>query len=139
MAETNGKQYNRNTLVAILLLGAIMAVLNQTLLLTATPHIMVEFTLTENSAQWVTTIFMLINGIMIPVSAFLMESFSSRKLYLLSMVIFIFGTLICAISVNFPMLMIGRIIQATGAGIIFPLMMTIFMLIFPVRRLGFRS
>ncbi|HLS22362.1 MAG TPA: MFS transporter [Pseudogracilibacillus sp.] len=65
--------YNRTTLVAILLLGAFMAVLNQTLLLTATPHIMQEFSLTENTAQWVTTIFMLINGIMIPISAFLMD------------------------------------------------------------------
>src|SRR5690625_4844925 len=110
MERTNKKTYNRNTLVAILLLGAFMAVLNQTLLLTATPHIMIEFDLTENIAQWVTTIFMLINGIMIPVSAFLMESFTSRKLYLISMITFILGTLISALSFNFPMLMIGRII-----------------------------
>src|SRR5699024_9277836 len=124
--------YNRNTLVAILLLGAFMAVLNQTLLLTATPHIMNEFHLTENTAQWVTTIFMLINGIMIPISAFLMESITSRRLYLISMLTFIIGTLISAISLNFTMLMVGRIVQAIGAGIIFPLMMTIFMLIFPI-------
>lgn len=131
------EQYNRTTLVAILLGGAFMAVLNQTLLLTATPHIMNEFHLTENSAQWVTTIFMLVNGIMIPISAFLMESFTTRRLYLISMVVFISGTLISAISFNFSMLMIGRIIQAVGAGIIFPLMMTVFMLIFPVKKRGY--
>lgn len=137
MVETKLSTYSRNMLVAILLLGAFMAVLNQTLLLTATPHIMAEFSLTENSAQWVTTIFMLINGIMIPISAFLMESFTSRRLYLISMVTFIIGTLISAIAFNFPLLMVGRIIQAIGAGIIFPLMMTIFMLIFPVQKRGF--
>lgn len=128
---------HRRILVAILLGGAFMAILNQTLLLTVTPHIMREFSLTENTAQWVTTIFMLINGIMIPISAFLMESFSSRRLYLMSMIVFIIGTIICAISINFPMLMVGRIVQAIGAGIIFPLMMTIFMLIFPIERRGF--
>lgn len=137
MEQTNKQSYSRNLLVAILLLGAFMAVLNQTLLLTATPQIMEEFSLTENTAQWITTIFMLINGIMIPISAFLMESFTSRRLYLLSMVIFIIGTIISAISLNFSMLMVGRIVQAIGAGIIFPLMMTIFMLIFPIQRRGF--
>lgn len=137
MTETVKKVKNRNLLVAVLLLGAFMAVFNQTIMLTATPHIMVEFSLTENSAQWVTTIFMLINGIMIPISAFLMETFTSRKLYLFSMVTFIIGTIISAVSLNFPMLMVGRVVQAVGAGIIFPLMMTIFMLVFPLRRRGF--
>lgn len=137
MGQAEKQTYSRNMLVAILLLGAFMAVLNQTLLLTATPHIMAEFDLTENTAQWVTTIFMLINGIMIPISAFLMESFTSRRLYLISMVTFIIGTVISGVSINFTMLMVGRIIQAVGAGIIFPLMMTIFMLIFPIQRRGF--
>lgn len=137
MGQAEKQTYSRNMLVAILLLGAFMAVLNQTLLLTATPHIMAEFDLTENTAQWVTTIFMLINGIMIPISAFLMESFTSRRLYLISMVTFIIGTVISGVSINFTMLMVGRIVQAVGAGIIFPLMMTIFMLIFPIQRRGF--
>lgn len=137
MGQAVKQSFNRNLLVAILLLGAFMAVLNQTLLLTATPHIMKEFHLTENTAQWVTTIFMLINGIMIPISAFLMESFTSRRLYLVSMVTFIVGTMISSVSLNFTMLMVGRIVQAIGAGIIFPLMMTIFMLIFPIERRGF--
>lgn len=53
------------------------------------------------------------------------------------MVTFIVGTIISAISLNFTMLMVGRIVQAVGAGIIFPLMMTIFMLIFPIERRGF--
>src|SRR5690625_2209176 len=137
MGQAKQQTYSRNLLVAILLLGAFMAVLNQTLLLTITPHIMDEFHLTENTAQWVTTIFMLINGIMIPISAFLMESFTSRKLFLLSMVIFLIGTIISAISPNFLMLMAGRIVRALGAGISFRLMMTIMMLIFPVERRGF--
>src|SRR5699024_7262384 len=115
-AKSN-EDYNRLTLVAILLGGSFLAVLNQTLLITATPEIMREFNLTENCGQWVTTIFMLINGIMIPISAFLMETFTTRRLFIVSMATFIFGSIVCAVSLNFPMLMAGRIIQAAGAGI----------------------
>lgn len=123
-------------LVAVLLTGSFLAILNQTLLVTAIPHIMDDLQLTENTAQWVTTIFMLVNGIMIPISAFLMETFTTRRLFLIAMSIFAIGTLICAFSFHFPVLMVGRIIQATGAGIMMPLMMTIFMLIFPIERRG---
>lgn len=123
-------------IVAVLIAGSFLAILNQTLLATAIPHIMVDLNLTENTAQWLTTIFMLVNGIMIPITAFLMETFSTRRLFLTAMSIFALGTLICAVSINFPMLMVGRIIQASGAGITMPLMMTVFILIFPIERRG---
>ncbi len=129
--------YNRITMIAILLSGAFLAILNQTLLITATPHIMIEFDLTESSGQWVTTIFMLVNGIMIPITAFLMETFSTKRLFSTAMGLFVLGTVVCLFAINFPMLMIGRIIQAAGAGIIMPLMMTVLMLIFAVERRGF--
>lgn len=129
--------YNRNVLMAILLTGSFLAILNQTLLVTIIPHIMEEFHLTENTGQWVTTIFMLVNGIMIPITAFLMETFTTRRLFLFSMSLFIVGTIVCFISITFPVLMVGRVIQAAGAGIMMPLMMTILMLIFPPERRGF--
>jgi EmrB/QacA subfamily drug resistance transporter len=133
----DGVKFHRATIVSILLAGSFLAVLNQTLLITATPHIMNEFQLSKGMGQWVTTIFMLVNGIMIPITAFLMETYTTRRLFLLSMIIFIIGTVVCGVSINFPILMVGRIIQATGAGILLPLMMTILMLIFPMERRGF--
>ncbi len=135
--ELEKAKLNRGPIVAVFLLGAFLAVLNQTLLITATPHIMEELGLTENTAQWVTTIFMLISGIMIPITAFLMETFSTRRLFAVSMMIFILGTFISALSLSFPMLMVGRIVQSIGAGVIMPLMMTVFMIIFPIERRGF--
>lgn len=135
--ELEKAKLNRGPIVAVFLLGAFLAVLNQTLLITATPHIMEELGLTENTAQWVTTIFMLISGIMIPITAFLMETFSTRRLFIVSMMIFILGTFISALSLSFPMLMVGRIVQSIGAGVIMPLMMTVFMIIFPIERRGF--
>lgn len=130
-------EVNRTALVAILLAGSFLAILNQTLLITATPHIMMDFNLSESTGQWVTTVFMLVNGIMIPITAFLMETYTTRRLFLTSMTIFIVGTIVCLFAINFPLLMIGRVIQAAAAGIMMPLMMTIFMLIFPIERRGF--
>lgn len=130
------KQLNKFPIVAVLLAGAFVAILNQLLLATAIPHIMEDLHLTENTAQWVTTIFMLVNGIMIPITAFLVETFTTRRLFLSAMSIFAVGTLICALSPGFAILMVGRVIQAAGAGIMLPLMMTIFLLIFPVEKRG---
>lgn len=123
-------------LAIVLLSGGFLAILNQTLLTTAIPHIMVDLSLTENTAQWVTTIFMLVNGIMIPVTAFLTETFTTRRLFISAMVLFAVGTVFCALTTNFPMLIVGRVIQAAGAGIIMPLMMTIFLLVFPITKRG---
>ncbi|MYL42897.1 MDR family MFS transporter [Virgibacillus salexigens] len=129
-------EINKLPIVIVLITGAFLAILNQTLLATAIPHIMTDLQLTENTAQWVTTIFMLVNGIMIPITAFLIETFTTRRLFITAMSIFALGTLICALSPNFLLLMVGRIIQAAGAGIMMPLMMTIFLLIFPVEKRG---
>lgn len=123
-------------LVAILMSGAFVAILNQTLLATALPHIMNDLHLTENSVQWLTTVFLLVNGIMIPITAFLIDTFTTRRLFLTAIGLFAIGTLICAISPNFFTLIVGRIVQAAGAGIMMPLMQTIFFVIFPKEKRG---
>lgn len=121
----------RTILMAVLLSGAFAAILNQTLLATAIPHIMEDLNLEANTAQWLQSIFMLVNGIMIPITAFLINKFSTRTLFFTAMSLFGLGTLICGISPNFPLLMTGRILQAAGAGIIMPLMQTILFLVYP--------
>ncbi|MBP1970112.1 EmrB/QacA subfamily drug resistance transporter [Virgibacillus natechei] len=130
------QKINKAPIVAVFLTGAFLAILNQTLMATATPHIMEDMNLTENTAQWLTTIFMLVNGIMIPVTAFLIETYTTRRLFLTAMLTFAFGTLVCAVAPNFAILITGRVIQAAGAGIMMPLMMTIFLLIFPIEKRG---
>jgi EmrB/QacA subfamily drug resistance transporter len=122
--------------VAILISGAFAAILNQTLLATALPHIMADLSITANTAQWLTTVFMLVNGVMIPVTAFLIGRFTTRSLFLTAMGLFSIGTLICAVAPNFSILMVGRVVQASGAGIIMPLMQTILFVIFPVEKRG---
>jgi EmrB/QacA subfamily drug resistance transporter len=127
---------NQKTIVGLLLAGTFIAILNQTLMITAIPPIMEEMNITANSAQWLTTIFMLVNGIMIPISAFLIERFTTRQLFISAMTIFTAGTLVGGIAPNFEILLTGRVIQSFGAGIMLPLMTTVFLMIFPVNKRG---
>ena len=126
----------RGTIVALLLAGTFIAILNQTLMITAIPPIMNEMGITANSAQWLTTIFMLVNGIMIPISAFLIDRFTTRQLFITAMTVFTFGTLVAALAPNFAVLLAGRVIQSAGAGVMLPLMQTVFLMIFPVNKRG---
>ncbi|MEX6357476.1 MDR family MFS transporter [Staphylococcus cohnii] len=137
MTETgNFHVEKRIPLFIVLLSGAFITILNQTLLGTALPPIMKDLQVSESTVQWLQSIFMLLNGIMIPVTAFLIERFTSRQLFLTAMSIFAAGTLLCAVGIDFSMLLIGRVLQAAGAGIMMPLMQTILFLTFPKEKRG---
>ncbi len=127
---------NRVPLMIVLVTGAFVAILNQTLLGTALPPIMKDLNLSENTVQWLQSVFMLVNGIMIPITAFFIDRFTTRGLFLTAMSMFAIGTLICGLAPNFFFLMVGRVAQAAGAGIMMPLMQTILFLIYPVEKRG---
>ena len=133
---SSSKPVNRNVVVAVLLSGAFIAILNQTLLATALPAFMRDLDITANTAQWLTTIFMLVNGVMIPITAFLIQRFTTRSLFLTAMGLFTAGTVVCMLAPSFAVLLTGRVVQAAGAGIIMPLMQTILFAIFPVHKRG---
>ncbi|OLS34498.1 DHA2 family efflux MFS transporter permease subunit [Bacillus sp. MRMR6] len=126
----------QSTIVVLLLAGTFIAILNQTLMITAIPPIMEEMNVSANSAQWLTTVFMLVNGIMIPISAFLLARFTTRQLFISAMSVFAVGTLVGAMAPNFEILLLGRVIQSSGAGVMLPLMQTVFLLIFPRNKRG---
>lgn len=132
----SSRPVNRNVVLAVLLSGGFIAILNQTLLATALPVFMRDLGITANTAQWLTTIFMLVNGVMIPVTAFLIQKFTTRSLFLTAMGLFTIGTVICMLAPSFAVLLAGRVVQASGAGIIMPLMQTILFAIFPVHKRG---
>jgi EmrB/QacA subfamily drug resistance transporter len=127
---------NPNIVMAVLLAGAFVIILNQTLLNTALPAFMVDFDITANTAQWVTTLFMLVNGIMIPATAFLIQKFTTRTMFFAAMGIFTLGTIICAIAPVYAVLLLGRVVQAASGGMIMPLMQTILFAIFPLHKRG---
>lgn len=142
--ERKGKSTSQNAekdpgtrkILIALMLGAFVAILNQTLLNVAIPHIMNDLGVSANTVQWLSTGYMLVNGIAIPITAFLIEKFGTRKLFLAAVFLFTIGSLVCSLSANFTMLMIGRVIQACGAGIIMPLLMTVFFVLFPPEKRG---
>ena len=130
------KSSGTGKILTALMLGAFVAILNQTLLNVAIPHIMNDLGVSASTVQWLSTGYMLVNGILIPVTAYLIDKFGTRKLFLAAILLFTIGSLVCSLSVNFSMLMIGRVIQASGAGIIMPLLMTVFFALFPPEKRG---
>lgn len=126
----------KGPIMLVFISGAFVAILNQTLLGTALPHIMADLAVDESTVQWLQSAFMLVNGIMIPITAFLMDKFTNRELFISAMGLFALGTLLAAIAPEFSVLLLGRILQAAGAGIMMPLTQTIMLLIFPVERRG---
>ncbi|GLO64286.1 MULTISPECIES: DHA2 family efflux MFS transporter permease subunit [Oceanobacillus] len=123
-------------IIFVMVIGAFIAILNQTLLNVALPVMIVDMNMSANQAQSLTTIFMLVNGILIPITAFLMEKFTTRQLFLTAMSLFSLGTLVCGLAFGYPSLLFGRIIQAAGAGIMMPLLMNVILSLFPVNKRG---
>lgn len=137
MGNTQTFELKKNIpLLAVLLSGAFITILNQTLIATALPPIMKDLQVTESTVQWLQSIFMLVNGIMIPITAFLIGKFTTRRLFITAMSIFAFGTLIAVLSPNFSILLLGRVFQGAGAGIMMPLLQTILFLLFPIEQRG---
>lgn len=119
-----------------LILGAFAAILNQTLLNVAIPKLMTDFNVSADTIQWLTTGYMLTNGIVIPLTAYLMGTFTTRQLFLGAMFCFGIGSVFCAAAPDFIVMMIGRVIQAAGAGIMMPLMMTVILNLYPPETRG---
>ncbi len=127
---------NKGAILFTLVLGAFVGILNQTLINVALPKMMEDLQITANTAQWLTTGFMLVNGVLIPISAFLIDKFTARMLFISSTVLFLIGTIICAVSPNFEFLLGGRVIQALGVGILMPLMTVVIFMIYPAEQRG---
>ncbi|CEH33653.1 MDR family MFS transporter [Romboutsia lituseburensis] len=126
----------RNLIVSVLLLGSFLTGLTQTVLNSALPSIMNDFHITADSAQWLTSIYMLVLGVMIPATAYLISNFSAKKLYISSMLLFFTGCLISIFTNNFQMLVASRVFQAMGAGIIMQLVQVSMINLYPKEERG---
>lgn len=134
--DLNGKPYNRTLLVITMLTGTFTTFLTQTILTTAYPTLMRAFNINASAVQWLTTGFMLVMGIMIPVSAWLLSKFNVKYLYLTAISIFFLGTLLSRFAPTFGTLLAGRLIQAAGVGMSAPTFQTVMYSIFPPQKRG---
>lgn len=127
---------NVKPIMISLIIGAFFAILNETLLNIALTTLMEQFSVTVAQVQWMATGFMLMMGIVIPISAVLMQWFTTRQLFLTTMIVFTFGTTLCAVAPTFPILVTGRFFQAIGTGLLVPIIFNTFLLIYPPHRRG---
>lgn len=123
-------------MIAILFIGAFISLLNNTLLNVALPSIMNEFDVKPTSVQWLTTGYMLVGGILIPASAFFIQRFTNRQLFLTAMSLFTLGTFLASISPTFSILLLARMLQAAGSAMMMPLLMNIMLTAFPIEKRG---
>lgn len=126
----------RGPIVAALIIGAFVAILNETLLNIAFPDLMKEFGLEMSTIQWLSTVYMLVIGILVPVTALLQQWFTTRQMFLSAMILFFAGTVLCGVAPTFEVLLVGRIVQALGTGLMLPVMMNTILLIFKPEERG---
>ncbi|MDT7598882.1 MAG: transporter, family, lincomycin resistance protein, partial [Pseudonocardiales bacterium] len=120
-----------------LLVGsAFVMILNETIMSVALPVLIADLGITVGTAQWLTSGFLLVMAVVIPITGFLLQRFPPRRVYLASMSLFNTGTLICALAPGFPVLMTGRIVQAAGTAVMVPLLMTSVIRLVPAERRG---
>ncbi len=137
--QNNTPELTRKQQIGImlpLLIGGFIALLNETILSVAFPHLMSSLGVSLVTVQWLGTAYLLVIGILVPVTAFLIKTFSTKKLYLFAMALFTLGTLLCSISQSFPFLLFSRILQGAGTGMLLPIMMDTVMVIFPPEKRG---
>jgi EmrB/QacA subfamily drug resistance transporter len=133
ITKTNRPPYG---VIAILMIGAFIAFLNNTLLNIALPSIMKDLDIQASTVQWLTTGFMLVNGILIPTTAHLIQKYTVRRLFLAALGLFTVGTIIAGTAHIFAILLGGRMLQASGSAILMPLLMNVMLVSFPIEKRG---
>ncbi|HVY50117.1 MAG TPA: MDR family MFS transporter [Devosia sp.] len=127
----------RNSLVInLLLVSAFVVMLNETIMNVAIPTIRDAFAVTPSAAQWLATAFLLTMAVVIPVSGFLLQRYSTRTIYLLAISLFSAGTALAIFAPNLEVLVFCRVVQASGTAVMMPLLMTTVMMLVPPENRG---
>jgi len=121
------------------LVGAtFIVILNETIMINAIPDLKRHFDVGNGAAQWLTTAFMLTMAVVIPVTGYFLQRVTTRQAFGLAMVVFCTGTLLAAVTPPsmFWLLIVARVIQASGTAVMMPLLMTTLMNVVPVSDRG---
>lgn len=124
------------TVIAILLVSTFVVILNETIMAVAIPRLMESLQVSASAVQWLTTAFLITMAVVIPVTGFLMQRVNTRPIFIGAMILFNVGTLICAVAPGLAVLIVGRIVQASGTAIMLPLLMTTVMTLVPASMRG---
>lgn len=131
-----GLAKNQLQMIVVLLAGAFVAVLNATLLTPELPTIMADMGIASTTVQWLTSGYALTEAVIIPLAAYLMGRFSTRRLFIGGMTLFAAGSLVSAVAPVFPLLLLGRVMQACATGFVMPMVFSVILLVIPRERRG---
>ncbi|WP_043932167.1 DHA2 family efflux MFS transporter permease subunit [Bacillus sp. EB01] len=134
--STQIKVKNPQTMAFILMFGAFLGLFAETALNMALTNVMEQFSVKPAIAQWLTTGYLLVLAILVPISALLIKWFSTRQLVVGGLIISLVGAILAALSPSFEVLLAGRLVQAVGTGILIPVMTNVLLLIFPIHKRG---
>ncbi len=134
--NTHITKEKRTIITIILLLVTFLTLASQTMMVTALPVIQKVMNVSLNNVQWLTTGYILIIGIVTPLSSNLYDKYSNRQLFLVTTGIFILGTILGSLATSFLTLLIARILQACAGGIVMSFQMTTMVTIYPPEKRG---
>ncbi|WP_328808650.1 MDR family MFS transporter [Nonomuraea montanisoli] len=122
--------------IRLLVLATFVVILNETIMINAIPRLMDALHITEQTAQWLSTAFMLTMAAVIPITGWFLQRVSTRVAYTTAMGLFLLGTALAAVSPTFEVLLGARIVQASGTAVMMPLLMTTLMQVVPESERG---
>lgn len=134
--ERPARRSSPTAIIVVLLLAAFAAILNETVLSVALPQLMTDFGVGATTIQWLTTGFLLTMAIVIPTTGMLISRFTTRRLFIAALILFLVGTALAAVAPSFGVMMVARVVQAGGTAIILPLLMTMTLIVVPVQHRG---
>ena len=127
----------RNQLVIrLMLVSAFVVILNETIMGVAIPVLMRDLRVDATAAQWLSTAFMLTMAVVIPITGWLIQRFNTRPVFIAAMVLFSTGTLLAAVALGYTLLVVARVVQASGTAIMLPLLFTTVMTLVPAATRG---
>ncbi|WP_416385017.1 MDR family MFS transporter [Tersicoccus mangrovi] len=122
--------------IVTMLVAAFVVILNETILNVALPRMMVDLGVNATTVQWLSTGFLLTMAVVIPITGFVLQRFSTRAVFGTAMGLFSAGTLLAALAPGFGVLLVARVIQAGGTAMMMPLLMTTILTLVPLSRRG---
>ena len=136
---TNTEKISSKVVAAIVATGlmSFCGVIVETAMNVTFPILMREFSITTNQVQWMTSIYLLLVAIIVPLSAILKSSYRTKTLFTVASLFFMGGIIIDALAPSFWLFLVGRAIQGIGTGIALPLMFNIIMEQVSTSRIGF--
>lgn len=135
-AATPSKRSGWGLPLFVVIIGAFMTILDSTIVNVAIPRLMAEFGASTDQVQWVATAFLMALGVVVPVSGWLSERYGLSQLYVVALGIFTLGSALSGLSQSLGQLILFRILQGVGGGLIGPITMAMVYRLVPRERIG---